>query len=99
MLVLYLFFALLLALALYFPVSEEFVDFAMLCRNFLGWTILMEGAWIVIASIIQSASSRVLCLQPMLMTLLRVAVFLLLSSALDILNRVIAHGLSFAGGL
>ena len=96
---LYILFALLVALALYFPVSRDFVTLVSRIQVVLGWTMFLEGLWIIIASLVQSASSRVLCLQPMLMTVLRMAVCLVLSTSLDILYSVMAHGFSYSGGL
>lgn len=99
LLTLYSFFALLFALSLYFPLSEEFMVMVSMCRTALGWTILLEGGWVIAASLWQSLASRVLCLHPVLFTLLRTAVYFLLSTLLDILNSVIMHGFSYSGGL
>ena len=99
LLALYLFFALLFALFLYFPVSENLVSFVTLTQRLLGWTIFLEGAWIILASIYQFFYSRVACLQPIIMTVLRMAVYFAISIVLDILNKIILEGFSFGGGV
>ncbi len=98
LLALYLFFALLFVLFLYFPVSEVLVSFVTLFQRILGWTIFLEGFWIMLASVYQFFYSRVMCLQPLLMTVLRIAVYFSVSIVLDILNTVILSGFSFGGG-
>ena len=99
LLALYLFFALLFVLFLYFPVSEVLITSITGCQMVLGWTIFLEGAWIILASIYQVFYSRVMCLQPVIMTLLRMAVYFAISIVLDILNMIILEGFSFGGGV
>ena len=98
LLALYLFFALLFVLFLCFPVSEVLVSFVTLFQRILGWTIFLEGFWIMLASVYQFFYSRVMCLQPLVMTVLRIAVYFSVSIVLDILNTVILSGFSFGGG-
>ena len=86
-------------LFLYYPVSEVLVSFVTLVQMLLGWTIVLEGFWIVFASVYQFFYSRVMCLQPMLLTVLRMAVYFVISIVLDILNTVILRGFSFGGGV
>ena len=95
---LYLFFALLVVLFLYAPVSEVLVSFVTVVQMLLGWTIVLEGIWLVLASIYQFFYSRVLCLQPVLATILRVAIYFIVSTVLDLINTVIVSGFSFGGG-
>ena len=78
----------------YFPVSEVLVSFVTSAQMVLGWTLLLEGGWIIAASVYQFFISRVLCIQPVLATLLRIALYSLISILLDILNTVILHGFS-----
>lgn len=98
LLALYLFSALLFVLFLYYPVSEVLVSFVTLMQMILGWTIFLEGVWIVLASLYQFIYSHVACVEPVLMTLLRTAVYFAVSILLDILNTVIVSGFSFGGG-
>ena len=98
LLALYFFFALLFVLFLYFPVGDILVSFVTLSQMLLGWTIILEGMWIVLASIYQFFYSHVFCLQPVFMTLLRIAIYFFISIILDILNTVIMNGFSFGGG-
>ena len=99
LLALYSFFALLFMLFLYFPVSEVLVSFVRAWQMVLGWTIFLEGAWIILARIYQFFYSRVMCLQPIITTLLRMAVYFAISIVLDILNMIILEGFSFGGGV
>ena len=98
LLALYIFFAILFVLFLYYPVSEVLVSFVTLVQMLLGWTIVLEGFWIVFASVYQFFYSRVMCLQPMLLTVLRMAVYFVISIVLDILNTIIVSGFSYGGG-
>ncbi len=96
---LYLFFALLFVIFLCFPVSETLVSFVTTCQMLLGWTILLEGFWIVFASVYQFFYSRVMCLQPLIMSLVRMSLYFVISILLDILNTLILEGFSFGGGI
>ena len=98
LLALYLFFALLFVLFLYFPVSDVLLSFVTLSQMILGWTIILEGIWLVFASVYQFFYSRVLCLQPLFLTILRIAIYFIISITLDVLNTVIINGFSFGGG-
>ena len=98
LLALYLFFALLFVMFLYFPVDEILVTFVTACQMVLGWTIFLEGVWIVLASVYQFFYSHVACVAPILMTLLRLASYFVISIILDILNTVIVSGFSYGGG-
>ena len=98
-LALYIFFALLFVLFLYFPVSEVLISFVTLAQMLLGWTIVLEGIWLIFASVYQFFYSRVLCMQPVFMTILRMLVYFIISITLDILNTVILKGFTFGGGL
>ncbi len=99
LLALYFFFALLFVLFLCFPVSEILVSFVTLAQMLLGWTILLEGLWIIFASIYQFFYSRVMCLQPIVLTILRMSAYFIVSILLDILNTLILEGFSFGGGM
>lgn len=99
LLALYLFFALLFVLFLYFPVSEALISFVTLVQMILGWTIMLEGIWLIFASVYQFFYSRVLCIQPVLLTILRIAVYFITSITVDVLNTLILEGFSFGGGI
>ena len=98
LLALYLFFALLFALFLYFPVSEDLVSFVTLAQRLLGWTIFLEGFWIVLASIYLSICSRVATVMPIVQTLVRMVVYTAISIIIDFLNTAIISGFSYGGG-
>ena len=97
LLALYLFFALLFVLFLYFPVSEVLVTFVTSCQMVLGWTIFLEGVWIVLASIYQFFYTHVAFVAPLVLTVLRMAAYFCISIVIDMLNTVILHGFSFGG--
>ena len=98
LLALYLFFAMLFVMFLYYPVSEDLVSFVTTAEMLLGWTIILEGGWLILASIYQFFYSRVMCLQPILMSALRIAVDFVISMVLDMINMMILGGFSFGGG-
>ena len=97
LLALYLFFALLFVLFLYFPVSEVLIASITGCQMVLGWTIFLEGFWIILASVYQFFYTHVAFLMPLVLTVLRMALYFCISIVLDILNTVILHGFSFGG--
>ena len=97
LLALYMFFALLFVLFLYFPVNESLVAAVTNCQMVLGWTIFLEGFWIILASIYQFFYSHVMAIKPILITILRMAVYFITSIVLDMLNTVILHGISYGG--
>ena len=86
-------------LFLYFPVSEILVTFVTACQMVLGWTIFLEGCWIILASVYQFFYSHVACIAPVLMTLLRLGAYFVISIVLDILNTIIVSGFSYGGGI
>ena len=93
----YLFFALLFVLFLYFPVSEVLITSITGCQMVLGWTIFLEGFWIILASIYQLFYTRVAFVLPLVLTVLRMAAYFCISIFIDMLNTVILHGFSFGG--
>lgn len=99
LLALYFFFALLFVLFLYFPVDESLVSFVTLSQMLIGWTIILEGFWIVFASVYQFFYSHVFCFQPLLLSVLRMSLYFVISIILDILNTMILDGFSFGGGI
>ena len=97
LLALYLFFALLFVLFLYFPVSEVLVSFVTSCQMVLGWTIFLEGFWIILASVYQFFFTHVAFFSPLLLTMARMMVYFIISIVIDMLNTVILHGFSLGG--
>ena len=97
LLALYLFFALLFVLFLYFPVSEVLITSITGCQIVLGWTIFLEGFWIILASIYQFFYTHVAFVAPLVLTVLRMAAYFCISIVIDMLNTVILHGFSFGG--
>ena len=97
LLALYFCFALLFVLFLYFPVSEVLVSFVTMAQMILGWTIFLEGLWLVLASVYQIFYTHVVCLEPLIMTVVRLAIYFVISIILDILNTFILSGFSYGG--
>ena len=64
----------------------------------LGWTIFLEGFWIVLASIYLSICSRVATVMPIVQTLVRMVVYTAISIIIDFLNTAIISGFSYGGG-
>lgn len=92
---LYMFFALLFVLFLYFPVREDFVTVITRVQMTMGWTIFLVGVWIFFSSIICSIYSKVLVLSPVVKTAVRFSVYFLISIVLDTLNTLITGGFSY----
>ncbi|MDY5931634.1 MAG: hypothetical protein SPJ34_06355 [Candidatus Ornithospirochaeta sp.] len=97
LLALYMFFALLFVFFLYFPVSETLVSFVTTLQMVLGWTLFLHGVWIILASFYQFIYSKVACARPVLLTLMRLALYFVVSIIIDILNTVILNGFSYGG--
>lgn len=97
LLAVYIFFALLFVLFLYFPVHEGLVRFITIVQMVLGWTIFLEGIWILFASVISSIAARVFAIGPIALTILRIAVYFVISVLLDFLNTMITNGFSYGG--
>lgn len=97
LLALYFFFALVFALFLYFPINESLVSFISISQMVMGWTIFLEGVWIIFASLFCSLYTRVMVLKPVVLTVLRIAIYFLISIFVDILNTMITSGFSIGG--
>ena len=63
----------------------------------LGWTIFLEGSWIILASVYLSICSRVAVVLPIVQTILRMAVYFAMSIIIDVLNTAIISGFSYGG--
>ena len=94
LLALYIFFVLLFGLSAYLPVTESFFTLVTVTSHVLAWTIILFGIWILLASVYLSIKSRVLCLKPVLLTLLRTFVMLVLSLVLDLFRILLVDGVT-----
>ncbi len=94
-----MFFALLFVLFLYFPVNEVLISFVTAWQMVLGWTIFLEGAWIILASVYQFFYSHVACVRPIVLTVLRMGAYFVVSILLDMLNTIILQGFEYGGAL
>ena len=94
LLALYIFFVLLFGLSSYLPVAESFFRLVTVTSHVLGWTMILFGIWILIASLLLTIRSRVLCLKPVLLTLLRTSVMLVLSIVLDTFRILLVDGVT-----
>ncbi len=97
LLTLYVFFALLFVLFLYYPIDDSLVKFISICQMAMGWTILLEGVWILFAAIFASIYSKVLVIKPILLTLLRLLIYFMISIFVDIVNTLITSGFQYGG--
>ena len=97
LLAVYFFFALLFVLFLYYPIEEGIVYSITIIQMILGWTLFLEGIWIFFASCVSSIASRVLVIKPVVLTILRIAVYFMVSMLLDFLNTLITKGFSYGG--
>ena len=89
---LYMFLALLFVLFLYFPVQERLVSVITILQMVMGWTIFLEGLWVISGSIL---CSKVLVVSPILKTIIRLLVYFLISILLDAVNSLITGGFSY----
>ncbi len=92
---LYMFFAFLFVLFLYFPVREELVTLITSVQMIMGWTIFLVGVWIVFASVLCSVFSRVWVISPAVKTMVRFLAYFVISITLDTLNTLITGGFSY----
>lgn len=92
---LYMFFALLFVLFLYFPVQERMVDAITVLQMVMGWTIFLEGLWVVFGSILCSIYSKVVIFSPIIKTILRLLAYFLISVIIDATNSLITGGFSY----
>ena len=70
-----------------------------MAQMILGWTIFLEGIWLILASVYQIFYTHVACLEPLFMTMLRLAIYFVISIILDILNMFILSGFSYGGNI
>ncbi len=96
-LIMYIFFALMVVLTFYFPVNDALVDFISISQMVLGWTLFLEAIWIIFASVICSFYAKVMVIEPVLLTLLRLFLYFGISMFLDVINTFIVSGFSFGG--
>ena len=92
---LYMFLALLFVLFLYFPVQERLVSVITVLQMVMGWTIFLEGLWVISGSILCSCYSKVLVISPIVKTIIRLVVYFLISILLYAVNTLITGGFSY----
>ena len=90
-----MFFALLFVLFLYFPVQERLVSVITIIQMVMGWTLFLEGLWVISGSILCTVYSKILVLSPILKTILRLVIYFLISILLDAVNTLITGGFSY----
>ncbi len=91
--VLYLLFVAIFVLSFYFPLDTGYVDFITKMLSVLGWTIIFEGLWIVLASIYLFLYTKVFAISPILLTIGRVFVYLLVAAGVDLFTTIVFEGL------
>ena len=92
LMVLHLFFAALMFLSFFTKVDPVLVDLVSLCMTVLGWLVIFEGVWIVLASFYQLFYSHVFAFSPVLLTLLRGLVVLIVSTVVDAMQLFVEGG-------
>lgn len=90
--VLYLFFVILFMLCSFVPSPEGLVGSLGFVMNVLGWTVLFEGIWLILSCIYQFFYSHVFVFSPLILSVVRIGVYLLLSTLVDLLDSVILQG-------
>ena len=94
MTVLYAVFFILFFLFLRLSVSQSFYEMLVSFSSAIGWCIVLEGMFIIISSIHISFLSRVLAIEPFLLTLLRLLFYFILSFVLDFIVRLNGTGMT-----
>lgn len=97
LLAMYFFFVLVFTLFLYFPIQDNLVSFISISQMVMGWTIFLEGVWILFASVFCSLYTRVIVVKPVVLTIARIVIYFLISIFVDLLNTMITNGFSFGG--
>lgn len=92
--VLYLFFAVLMAASFFTDVNAALVSIVSAAMAVLAWLVIFEGVWIILASIYQIFYSKVLAVAPVLLTIARGLVVLIIATVLDALELVITQGVT-----
>lgn len=91
---LFLFFAIIYFLTLAFPADMALVTLVFYALDLISWTMIFFGAWILAASVIEFLLSKVFIVAPVLLTLLRCAVMMLLGLVIGIFENLIIGGIS-----
>ncbi len=92
LLMLYIFFAILMVLSSAVSTPDELIELVQWCMAVIAWSMIFFGVWIILASVFQFFYSKVFVIEPILSTLLRIAVLLLLAFILDVGNTLIVKG-------
>ena len=97
--VLYVALCFLFFLFLHLDVSPVLYDLLVALSSALGWTIVLEGLYLIFASLHISLMSRVLALEPLLLTLLRLFAYFVLSFLFDLVVHLNGSGLDIGVNL
>ncbi len=97
--VVYVVLFLLFLLSLHMDVDDSFYSMMVFLSSAIGWTIVLEGLYLLIASIHISFLSKVAALEPLLLTALRLSIYFILSFLFDLIERLNVSGMSIGVGL
>ena len=92
--VLYLLFVCLFLCSFYFPIEQGYLNFIANALSVLGWTIIFEGLWIVLSSVYQYIYSKVFVFSPIIFTLIRVGLYLIVATGVDLFTTIVFKGLA-----
>ncbi len=92
LMVLYLFFASLMFISFFTAMAGELVSLLSLCMAVLSWVIVFEGVWIILASVYQLFYSKVFAFAPVLLTLVRGLVVIVVATLVDTMQLIVTGG-------
>ncbi len=92
--VLYLLFVCLFLCSFYFPIASGYMAFITNALSVLGWTIIFEGLWIILSSVYQYIYSKVFVFSPIILTIVRVGIYLGVAAGVDLFTTVVFKGLA-----
>lgn len=92
--VLYLLFVCLFLCSFYFPIEQGYLNFIANALSVLGWTIIFEGLWIILSSVYQYIYSKVFVFSPIIFTLIRVGLYLIVATGVDLFTTIVFKGLA-----
>ena len=93
LLMLYIFFAVLFLMTFFIDSPADLISLLSLCMALLSWTLVFEGVWIVLACLYQFFYSHVFAFAPLILTVVRTAVMLVLATLCDVLETLVTRGL------
>lgn len=96
--VLYILFVLLFLLSLFsgieFDYRENLVQVLTDVLSVLGWTMVFEGLWIILSSLYHFFYTKVFAIAPVVSTLIRMSLYLLIATIIDSLSLMLTKGLT-----